>query len=52
MGIPHVIIVALGARLTRRIRCVAAAALGFLHRREFMGVLLVIVRAPNPVRSC
>ena len=62
MGIPNVIIVALGARLTRRIGCVAAAALGFLHRQEFIGmplatvrvatVRVATVRANAPVRSC
>ena len=51
MGIPHVIIVALGTRLTRRIRCVAAAALGFLHRHEFIGMPLAAVRANDSVRS-
>jgi hypothetical protein len=52
MGIPNVIIVALGARLTRRIGCMAAAALGFLHRQEFIGMPLAAVRSNAPVRSC
>ena len=52
MGIPNVIIVALGARLTRRIRSVAAAALGFLHRQEFMGMPLATVHANAAVQSC
>lgn len=51
MGIPHVIIVALGTRLTRCIRCVAAAALGFLHQHKFIGMPLVPFRANNAVRS-
>ena len=52
MGIPHVIIVTLGTRLTRCIRRVAVAALGFLHRQEFMGMPLAPIRSCNPARSC